>query len=81
MVNVESATRWQVTVDPGRCIGSGTCLALAPHLFRPGAGGITEVSAAEASAASSVLDSAICCPSQAITITDAATGAPLHPKQ
>ncbi|MEV7089479.1 ferredoxin [Streptomyces sp. NPDC093085] len=81
MVNVEKATRWQVAVDLDRCIGSGTCLALAPHLFQTGASAVTEVSAAEAPAESAVLDSAVCCPSQAITITDAATGAPLHPGQ
>ncbi|MYU12627.1 ferredoxin [Streptomyces sp. SID8361] len=81
MVNHENATRWRVAVDPGRCIGSGTCLALAPHLFRHGADDVTEVAAAETPAESAVLDSAACCPSQAITVTDAATGTPLHPGQ
>jgi ferredoxin len=32
----------RVTVDPERCMGSGTCLAVAPGLFEIGSNGTAE---------------------------------------
>lgn len=68
---------WRVRVDTGLCISSGMCLAVAPHRFtldpdqhsRPVSELIEEHEA--------VRDAAASCPVEAISVTDAETGAPV----
>lgn len=60
---------WKIDVDPGRCIGSGMCAALAPERFLldgPYAVPVT----ADAEPDEVLLDAADSCPATAITITD-----------
>jgi ferredoxin len=71
---------WRITVDPGRCIGSGVCAATVPDRFqlvdgvsRP----VDEVLAKE----DRVLDAALSCPTEAITVRDLATGDILAPEE
>lgn len=68
---------WRVRIDAGLCISSGMCVAAAPNRFefdpdqhsRPVSELIDEDEA--------VLDAAVSCPVEAITLTDAQTGAPV----
>lgn len=69
---------WRVEVDQQKCVGSGMCVGVAPARFtlvdgksRPPAGPVA------AAAAEEVLAAATCCPVEAITITDLATGDPV----
>ncbi|MFI9235361.1 ferredoxin [Streptomyces cinnamoneus] len=61
---------WRVTVDRGRCMGSGICTSLAASSFvldgersRPLGGG-------ESAPDETVLDAADSCPAGAITVTE-----------
>jgi ferredoxin len=68
---------WRVTVDSGRCIGSGICIGTAPDRFRfddkqhstPVAGLIEPDDA--------VRDAAVSCPVEAVSLMDADTGKPV----
>jgi ferredoxin len=68
---------WRVRVDTGLCISSGMCVSAAPDRFgfgpdqhsRP----VSELTGEE----EAVRDAAIWCPVQAISLTDAETGAPV----
>lgn len=68
---------WQVRVDTGLCISSGMCVSTAPDRFafdpdqhsRPVSELIDEEDA--------VRDAMASCPVQAISVTDAKTGAPV----
>jgi ferredoxin len=69
---------WEVTVDQGRCVGSGVCAAVAADHFavrdrrsqavRP----VIEPDDA-------VLDAAETCPMEAIMVREAGSGTPLAP--
>ncbi|MEU3659975.1 ferredoxin [Streptomyces sp. NPDC032940] len=73
-----SEQRWEVSVDPGRCVGSGVCAAVAgrhfavrdrrSHVVHP----VSEPDEA-------VLDAAETCPMEAITVREAGSGALLAP--
>jgi ferredoxin len=68
---------WRVRVDTGLCIGSGMCVATAPDRFqfdpdqhsRP----VRELTDED----EAVRDAAASCPVEAISVTDAETGAPV----
>jgi len=63
-----SAALVHVTVDPQLCMGSGTCIAVAPDLFEIGNGGTSEPRAATV-ARSDILTMAVtCCPTGAIQL-------------
>ncbi|RLU82306.1 cytochrome [Streptomyces griseocarneus] len=62
---------WHVTVDRGRCMGSGICAALAPELFELD-GERSRALNAEIPPGETALDAADSCPALAITITDGA---------
>ncbi|MFI1972026.1 ferredoxin [Streptomyces cinnamoneus] len=60
---------WRISVDRGRCMGSGICTALAPSSFvldgersRPAPG--------DAAPDEALLDAADSCPAGAITVTE-----------
>jgi ferredoxin len=70
--------RWRVTVDPGRCVGSGVCVGTAPGRFRLDGDRSRPVDElVEPDPA--VLDAAEVCPSEAIIVRDGA-GHPLAPQ-
>jgi len=60
-------TELRVTIDRTLCIGSGTCEALAPELFRVGDDGIAELVSAEIDPATAE-EAARSCPSGAISV-------------
>ena len=68
---------WKVDVDPGRCIASGMCAALAPERFVL-AGDHAVAITADAEPDDVLLDAADSCPTTAITITDG--GAEIGPR-
>ncbi|MGC4897175.1 ferredoxin [Micromonospora sp. DT31] len=69
---------WLVTLDVGRCTGSGVCAALASGHFayREGRSVPPE---GPVDPDDDVLAAAECCPMEAISVTDLATGRVLHP--
>ena len=67
---------WKITVDPARCVGSGMCAGVAPGYFTL-SGGRSEPAAVPVDDAEEVLAAVQCCPMEAITVTDAATGTPV----
>ena len=68
---------WRIRVDAALCIGSGICVGTAPKLFavddRQRAQPVSEL----VEAGEVVRDVAAACPVEAISITDAETGAPV----
>jgi ferredoxin len=69
---------WRVTVDDA-CIGSGSCVGIAPGHFALGEDNRSHPVAAEIAPDEVVLDAAVSCPVEAILITDADTGAVVDP--
>jgi ferredoxin len=68
---------WRVTVDSGLCIGSGMCLGTAPDRFRFDDRQRSSPVAALIEPDDAVLDAAVNCPVEAISLTDADTGEPV----
>lgn len=64
---------WRVTVERS-CIGSGSCLGVAPNRFAMGEDGKAHPVAAEVAPDEVVLDAAAQCPVEAIVVRDLATG-------
>ncbi|WP_023591363.1 ferredoxin [Streptomyces thermolilacinus] len=64
-----TAVDWTVEVDPGLCMGSGMCAALAPELFRL-EGTYAEPVRARIPQDERALDAADSCPALAITVRD-----------
>nr|MDT0661359.1 ferredoxin [Micromonospora sp. DSM 115978] len=58
------SANWRIEIDPGRCVGSGSCAGLAPAHFRLVDGYATPVT--------EVVDAADFCPVEAITVRDSA---------
>ena len=71
--------RWLLEVDHGACVSSGMCVGLAPAAFELTSARQSSPKAAEIDADDAVLDAAENCPAEAITITDAVTGAAVFP--
>jgi len=69
--------RWLVSVDRSVCIGSGMCVGTAPDRFRLGDDQRSHPVDAEIDPDESVRDAASYCPTEAILLRDAATGAPI----
>ncbi len=59
-----------VVVDPQLCMGSGTCLAVAPDLFEIGAAGISEPRAAAVEQNDTLTMAINRCPTGAIQLVD-----------
>ncbi len=64
-----TAVTWRVAVDPGLCMGSGMCAALAPDLFRL-EGSHAEAVRGETPEDERALDAADSCPALAIVVRD-----------
>jgi ferredoxin len=78
---VSSVTsRWQLSVDSDRCIGSGICVATAPdrfHLIE----GLSQPVDGQTGADDAILDAALSCPTEAIAVRDLETGELLAPEE
>jgi ferredoxin len=73
------AERWLLDVDHRVCVSSGMCVGLAPAAFELAGARQSTPKVAEVDPDSAVLDAAENCPAEAITITDAVTGAAVFP--
>ena len=69
---------WLVEVDAARCVGSGSCAAVAPDRFVL-KGGVSVPIAAELEPDDAVVDAAEFCPVEAIAVTDLAGGRRVAP--
>ncbi|MEV4715453.1 ferredoxin [Micromonospora sp. NPDC049374] len=63
------STAWRIQVDAARCIGSGSCVGMAPAHFRMESGLATPVAAA-VEPTEAVIDAAESCPVEAIAVRD-----------
>lgn len=76
----ELSRRLAVVVDPDRCVGSGMCVAMAGDVFELPIGAqharVVDPAAAPPAA---VVEAAESCPTMAITVRDAESGAVLFP--
>jgi len=68
---------WRIRVDAGLCIGSGMCVAGASDRFAFDADQHSRPVRELAEEDESVRDAAASCPVEAISVTDAETGAPI----
>ena len=73
------AERWLLEVDHRVCAGSGMCVGLAPAAFELASARQASPKVAEVDPDDAVLEAAENCPVEAITITDAVTGAAVFP--
>ena len=69
---------WRVTVGE-ECIAAACCLGIAPKRFALGDDGRSHPTSELIPADDAVLDAAVSCPMEAITIHDAETGDPIDP--
>ncbi|GII20420.1 ferredoxin [Planosporangium mesophilum] len=69
---------WRVRVD-GACIGSGSCVGVAPGHFALGSDNRSRPLSDEIEPDEAILDAVASCPVEAITIEDADTGEPVEP--
>lgn len=68
---------WRVSVDSGRCIGSGLCVGSVPEAFRFDDQQRSIPAADLIEPDEAVRDAAVSCPVEAITLVDAETGDPV----
>jgi ferredoxin len=61
-------TRWRVSVDPDRCIGSGTCEAITPEQFTLTSSRLSVATEALIEPDEAVAEAAEMCPAAAIVI-------------
>lgn len=73
--------RWNAAVDPHTCVRTGLCAATAPGEFDLDDSGQGRAAPGSLPATQSVREAAESCPVEAITLTDAATGARIFPPQ
>jgi ferredoxin len=71
--------RLRVWVDHEVCVGNGTCLTIAPHVFVHNADRQSEVADPGGDPPERILEAAENCPVSAIRVEDAETGEPLFP--
>jgi ferredoxin len=69
----------KVSVDHNRCVGNGTCLTLAPHVFAHNQDRQSIVIDPAGDPEAQVLEAAENCPVSAITVVDSETGEQLFP--
>ena len=69
----------QITVDHNRCVGSTMCVQFAGEVFQLNDEGQSTVKDPEGSSRAAIVDAALQCPMEAITVTDTATGEELVP--
>jgi ferredoxin len=69
---------WRVTVD-GSCIGSQSCVGIAPRSFALGADNQAHPAHTEVAPDALLLDAAASCPMEAIRVYDLVTGQVIEP--
>jgi ferredoxin len=69
---------WRVRVDAGRCMSSGMCVGTAPERFRFDGERRSRPVSELIDNDEMVRDAAASCPVEAISLTDAETGAPIE---
>jgi ferredoxin len=69
---------WRVHVNSD-CIGSGSCIGIAPKRFDLGDDNRSHPIDEEIEPDDAVLDAVASCPMEAITVVDVATGEPVEP--
>jgi ferredoxin len=72
--------KWEITIDPSSCRGSGLCAAFSPEAFELGPNNKSRPRSNPVTADPTVIDAASCCPTEAIAVTDVATGALVFPE-
>ncbi len=72
---------WRVAVEAGACIGSGICRSLAPQVFVLGDDRLSRPARDLVGEDLSIADAANCCPVQAISVTEVATGRLIAPEE
>ena len=70
------SARYRIQVDHSKCMGSGVCIGTAPEYFEFGTNSLSRPRQEVVDANEVVTDAAECCPTEAITVTDADTGEP-----
>lgn len=73
------STRYRIQVDHTVCQGSGLCVGIAPENFEIGDDYKSRPLLEIVDADDKFVDAAECCPTEAITLTDADTGDPVAP--
>jgi ferredoxin len=74
------ASRWRVEVDRELCIGGGVCVSTAPSHFVLD-GGRSRPIAEEVAPDDFLVEAALCCPVEAISVHDVASGALIAPEE
>jgi ferredoxin len=74
------SAQWKLTVDRFICIGSGLCAGTAPRHFHIGPDHKSHPVSSLIDPDEQVLDVAVSCPVEAITIVESDTGRALFPK-
>lgn len=77
-MNADGTTRWRIEVDADACQRSGQCTGIAPKHFTLRPGPHSRPSSPLVVPDPVILDAAYCCPAEAITVTNAATGEPVE---
>jgi ferredoxin len=67
-------TRWRITVDQDRCVGSATCTSIAPDFFTLDGEDRSRPAAAEVAPEDRFVEAAELCPTSAIAVVDADSG-------
>jgi ferredoxin len=73
------ARELEVSVDQSLCVGNGTCLTIAPGVFRHNANRQSEAYDPAGGSEEQILDAARNCPIAAISVVVKETGARLFP--
>jgi ferredoxin len=73
------SSEWMITIDLTRCRGTGLCVAFAPENFELGHNHQSRPRLAKVAADPVVIDAATCCPTEAITVINVATGEKIFP--
>jgi ferredoxin len=70
-MNGETGAAARVTIDPERCLGSGTCVAVAPALFDMSDAGTAQPLQAVVERDAKLVDAVSRCPTGAIEVSPA----------
>jgi len=71
--------RWRLAVDPDVCISSGVCTGCAPDAFEL-VGRASRPLRSDVQPQDAILDAALACPVEAISVVEMGTGAVLAPE-
>jgi ferredoxin len=66
--------RWEITIDANVCVGSGSCVTIAPDMFSLDEEDRSCPRASAVEPDDRLLEAAALCPTRAIDVTDTETG-------